>query len=236
MTQLTEAAAYWAIVPAAGIGSRMHSVIPKQYLTLHGKPIIQYALETLLANSHIQKVVVAIHPQDDHWRTLTIASHPKILLTVGGVDRATSVLNSLKALKPLAKNHDWVLVHDAARPCLTNADTKKLIEQLATEPVGGILGYPVRDTMKQVDNRKQISQTLERERLWHALTPQMFRYQMLFDALEKALLRSAAITDEAAAMELSGFKPIIIEGRADNIKLTNPEDLKLIAFFLTEQQ
>jgi 2-C-methyl-D-erythritol 4-phosphate cytidylyltransferase len=228
---------YWALVPAAGIGKRMGSVLPKQYLSLAGRPAIAHSLATLLDHPRIDGVAVAISAEDEWWRRVAIEFNPAkpLLVVTGGAERCHSVLNGLEALRERAALNDWVLVHDAARPCLATADLDRLVEMLADDPVGGLLAVPVRDTLKQADDAGRATATVDRSRLWHALTPQMFRLGMLREALRAALGRGLLVTDEAAAMEAAGFAPRLIEGRADNLKITRPEDLALAEFYLTRR-
>lgn len=227
-------ARYWAVVPAAGIGSRMRSDVPKQYLDLLGTPVLVHTISTLLSHTAIGHVVVAVSPEDERWQALPIAHHPRVSFVAGGSTRAASVLAGLMVLGERAAKHDFVLVHDAARPCLTLHDVNKLLTDVRQHPVGGILGVPVRDTMKIVDNG-DISGTVDRERLWHALTPQMFRLGVLRDTLTDALAENARVTDEASAIEWAGYRPLMVAGRSDNIKITEPLDLALAAFHLEQQ-
>lgn len=230
-------ARYWAVVPAAGAGKRMGSAIPKQYLELLGRPVIAHTLATLLDHPQIDGVVVAVDAQDEWWPVVATdlnAAKPLLCVT-GGRERCHSVLNGLEALPKQATPNDWVLVHDAARPCLTTADLDRLLTELTDDPVGGLLAVPVRDTLKQADPAGRVAATVDRSRLWHALTPQMFRLGMLRDALCAAVAHGMLVTDEAAAMEAAGFAPRLIEGRADNLKITRPEDLALAEFFLTHR-
>lgn len=228
---------YWAIVPAAGAGKRLGSAIPKQYLPLLGQPVIAHTLATLLQHPRIDGAVVVVDTKDGWWPDVSASlDTPKPLWQApGGAERCHSVLNGLEVLQARADPTDWVLVHDAARPCLTVADLDRLIEQLADDPVGGLLATPVRDTLKQADSSGCVGVTVDRSHLWHALTPQMFRLGALHDALRTALARGLLVTDEAAAMEAAGFSPRLIQGRADNIKITRPEDLDLAAFFLSNR-
>ena len=230
-------ARHWALVPAAGAGRRMGSTVPKQYLPLLGRPVIAHALTILLDHPRIDGVVVAIDARDEWWPTVVAdldAAKP-LLSARGGAERCHSVLNGLETLRERATPNGWVLVHDAARPCLTPTDLDRLLDELADDPVGGLLAAPVRDTLKQADLAGRIAATVDRSRLWHALTPQMFRLGMLHDALRAALARGLLVTDEAAAMEAAGFAPRLIEGRADNLKITRPEDLALAEFFLSRR-
>lgn len=230
-------ARYWALVAAAGIGKRMGSVIPKQYLPLAGRPVIAHALAPLLDHPRIDGVAVALGAEDEWWPTVAAelnAAKPLRVVT-GGAERCHSVLNGLDALRERAAPKDWVLVHDAARPCLTAKDLDRLLAELADDPVGGLLAIPVRDTLKQADDAGRVAATVDRSRLWYALTPQMFRLGMLREALGAALARGLLVTDEAAAMEAVGFAPRLVEGRADNLKITRPEDLALAEFYLSHR-
>lgn len=219
-----------AVLPAAGIGSRMQCECPKQYLLINNKPIIEYALSALLAHPLIQRVVVALHPQDTQFASLAIASDPRIQVVTGGKNRADSVLAGLRAVS----DYDWVLVHDAARPCLHQDDLNQLIAQAMSSKQGGILAMPARDTMKQAQvEGSQIAHTVDRSHLWHALTPQMFPVELLTACLSKAIDEGASVTDEASALEFCGFHPLLVSGRSDNIKVTRPEDLTLATFYLT---
>jgi len=226
---------YWAVVPAAGVGKRMQADRPKQYLEIDGRPLIEYAISQLMANPHIEGVVVAISADDEYWPALEIALAKPLWVVEGGVERCHSVLNALQELATRAHDDDWILVHDAARPCVRAEDIARLIEQLANDPVGGLLAVPVRDTMKRAAANQRVITTEEREGLWHALTPQMFRYGKLRHALEQAIEDESLVTDEASAMELVEYEPLLVEGHADNIKVTRPEDLALAAFYLQQQ-
>lgn len=229
MTDPSRISGLTAIVPAAGIGSRMGANCPKQYLLLGGKTILEHTLIGLLTHPAITQVIVALAPHDHWFETLPVAADPRILRVEGGAERAFSVLNALKVAQG-----EWVLVHDAARPCLTHGDLDALIGAAVTCG-GAILGSRVRDTMKRTDTDGNIIATVEREQLWHALTPQMFPTHLLTRALEEGLMLGATITDEASAMERAGFRVQMVEGRADNIKVTRPEDLSLAGLFLSQQ-
>ena len=227
---------YWAVIPAAGIGTRMEMTTPKQYLSLQGRPIMEHVLLRFCRHPDIAGIVVALAPEDPHWKTLSVAGHEKISTTTGGVERCHSVLNGLRALPAVADANDWVMVHDAARPCVRREDIDALLEQLVDHPVGGLLGIPVADTMKRTDRDGNIIETVQRKGLWRALTPQMFRYEQLLQALQAALDQDKLVTDEAAAMEISGHMPRMVEGHADNIKITRPQDLVLAELFLRQQE
>ncbi len=224
---------YWAVIPAAGVGRRMKSATPKQYLPLAGKTVIEHTLIRLCGMARLDGAVVAITKGDPYWADLQPDCANKTLMVVdGGEERCHSVLNALRALSRVADSEDWVLVHDAARPCVSEVDLNALIDQASSHPVGGILAVPVRDTMKRAGLQGEIAHTEDRDGLWHALTPQMFRLGALTKALSGALSRGDLVTDDASAMELAGFRPLLVEGSADNIKITRPEDLGLAEFYI----
>ncbi len=225
---------FWAVVPAAGVGKRMNADRPKQYLELAGKTVIEHTLLRLLSAEVFTAVAVAISEEDPYWPDLDVSAHKKIITAAGGKERADSVLSALKAIRAVASDDDWVLVHDAARPCITTIDIHHLIDSLKTDEIGGILALSSHDTLKSVQGDSIIVGTLDRSHIWRALTPQMFRYGLLKNALEAAE-GNAAITDEASALELQGMQPKIVEGRPDNIKITRPEDLALAQFYMEYQ-
>ncbi|MGG5838276.1 2-C-methyl-D-erythritol 4-phosphate cytidylyltransferase [Huaxiibacter chinensis] len=219
-----------AVVPAAGVGRRMQTERPKQYLSMGDKTILEHSVAALLAHPRVTRVVIAISPGDARFAALPLANHPLITVVDGGTERADSVLAGIRAAGEAA----WVLVHDAARPCLHQDDLARLLALSDTSPIGGILAAPVRDTMKRAEpGARAIAHTVERVDLWHALTPQFFPRELLHDCLTRALNEGATITDEASALEYCGYHPVIVEGRADNIKITRPEDLQLAEFYLT---
>lgn len=227
-SQLTPAnrkPAQWFVVPAAGIGQRMQADKPKQYLPLGDTTILEQTLTALLAVPQIAGIVVAIHPDDQYWEHLPVASHEKIHTVKGGAERSDSVLAALDYLQDYLSPQDWVLVHDAARPCVQVESIQSLLEDLVDNPVGGILGVPSSDTLKRVDGEQSIQQTVDRRTIWQAQTPQMFRYGVLYEALSQAQQSGSAITDEASAVEIVGHSVKIIQGRVDNIKVTHPDDL-----------
>ncbi|MEN5018164.1 2-C-methyl-D-erythritol 4-phosphate cytidylyltransferase [Erwinia sp. Eh17-17] len=222
-----------AVVPAAGIGSRMQSECPKQYLTIGGKTILEHSIAALLAHPAVGRVIIALSPQDTHFLQLPLAQDARVTTVTGGGLRADSVLAGLQA----AGDAQWALVHDAARPCLHLSDLTRLLALTTTSQVGGILAAPVRDTMKRaIGGRSDIDHTVEREALWHALTPQLFPLALLRDCLLRALHDGATITDEASALEYCGYHPELVSGRSDNLKVTRPEDLALAQFYLTQIQ
>jgi len=211
----------------------MNADRPKQYLELAGRTVIEHTLSRLLQANVFSAVAVAISVEDPYWPELDIAKHELVITAPGGKERADSVLSGLNAIREKANDDDWVLVHDAARPCLTATDIHLLIDTLVNDDVGGILALSSHDTLKNVQGY-DILGTLDRRVIWRALTPQMFRYGLLKTALEEAE-GNPAVTDEASALELKGLKPKIVEGRPDNIKITRPEDLGLARFFMEQQ-
>ncbi len=224
---------YWAVVPAAGIGKRMQADKPKQYLSLAGKTVLEHTLARLKQADVFSAIAVAISREDPYWPKLVCSDDEKVITAAGGKERADSVLSALKSLREYASDNDWVLVHDAARPCLTSKDIHLLIDTLKDDEVGGILALSSHDTLKKVDGLK-ITETIDRSVIWRALTPQMFRYGLLKHALE-ATAGNSAVTDEASALEMQGLQPKIVEGRPDNIKITRPEDLSLAQFYMEYQ-
>jgi 2-C-methyl-D-erythritol 4-phosphate cytidylyltransferase len=224
---------FHAVVPAAGIGKRMASTIPKQYLSLLGRRVIDWSVDALLRQSDISSVTVALSADDGYWQDTRSASNPLVTTVTGGAERCDSVLNALEILLPDADDDTWVLVHDAARPCLRVEELSRLLS-VAGKGQGGLLGVPVYDTMKRTDARENVLQTVDRNHLWHAQTPQMFPLKLLHEAIQAALDAGVAVTDEASAMEWAGYTPVMVEGVPGNIKITRPEDLQLAAFYLTE--
>ena len=226
----------WAVVPAAGAGKRFGASSPKQYLELRGKTVLAWTLDRLLRLEHVTAVVVALSEQDGYWRELDVSTHKKIRVAPGGSERCHSVLNGLESLAGEAHENDWVAVHDAARPCVRVADMENLVATCVARQSGGILAAPVRDTMKQADADGRVARTLDRAIVWHALTPQCFRYGELKHAYTTAIKDGAIMTDEAAAIERSGGRPLLVEGQPDNIKITTPQDLALAAYYLRQQE
>jgi 2-C-methyl-D-erythritol 4-phosphate cytidylyltransferase len=217
---------FWALIPAAGVGSRMAADRPKQYLEVAGKTIIEHSLACFLEHPQLLGVVVSLALDDPYWPHLACAAEPRLQRAEGGRERADSVLNGLLRLGELgARDDDWVLVHDAARPNLARSDLDLLLAELAADRVGGLLAVPARDTLKRAGPDGRVRETVDRATIWQAYTPQMFRLGELQRALADALLAGVAITDEASAMEWAGHAPRLIEGRGDNLKVTRPEDL-----------
>ncbi len=230
-----KAARIWALVPAAGAGRRMAADRPKQYLRLGENTVLEQTLERLIGSRVYTGIIVAISDDDRYWGSLTVSRSAQVYRVPGGSERADSVLSGLDFIASVAADDDWVMVHDAARPCLTAGDIQRLKEQVENHEVGGILALPVHDTLKRVAAGRILS-TVDRTRIWRALTPQMFRLGLLRDALIAASKDGQRVTDEAGAIELQGLRPLIVEGRPDNIKITRPEDLPLAVYYLEQQR
>lgn len=225
---------YFALIPAAGGGARMGGECPKQYLPLAGQPLIWHALETLLAVSSIARAFVVLAPDDVRWDGFDWKEFASRLTVFrcGGATRAESVTNGLRAMRDQVAAEDWVLVHDAARACLTTAHVDKLIKEVDDDPVGGLLAIPVADTLKEAYGNARVARTVPREGLWQAQTPQMFRYGLLAEALEYA----PAVTDEASAIEALGLHPKLVAADATNFKVTWPLDLRLAELILQDRK
>jgi len=224
-------AGLWCVVPAAGRGTRMGADCPKQYLPLAGKPLIAHTLERLAAHSHIAGLMVVLGAQDECWPRVELPQGKPVRTTVGGAERSDSVLAGLEALPSEVGADDFVLVHDAARPCVRATDIARLIER-ASQGDGGLLGAPLRDTLKRAGEDGFSLATEPREQRWRAFTPQIFRRGELVAALRNVSRDSRAVSDEAMAMELAGFRPLLVEGAEDNIKVTTAADLALAEFLL----
>ena len=222
----------WAIVPAAGRGTRMGTGTPKQYLQVMGLTLIEHSLRALLRHPEVDAVMVALAPDDPFWAGWREMEGKPIYTCKGGVERADSVLSALQALPATVSEDQFVLVHDAARPCLRGVDLSRLFAIGQADPIGAILAAPVRDTLKRANDEGRSAMTEPREALWRALTPQMFRRGGLTRALQAAMRVGAKVTDEAMAMERLGLKPRLVEGSEDNIKVTTPADLALAEFIL----
>ncbi|WP_204243621.1 2-C-methyl-D-erythritol 4-phosphate cytidylyltransferase [Xanthomonas sp. NCPPB 1128] len=229
-------ATVWAVVPAAGRGTRFGGATPKQYLQAGGRPLLAHALEALLAHPAVAGAMVALGADDTQWPGWTELTGKPVLTCLGAGSRAGSVLAALHALPESVKADDFVLVHDAARPNLALADLDRLLEAGRGDPVGAILAAPVRDTLKRAGDDGGIDGTEPRERLWRALTPQLFRRMQLSRALEQAAAAGVEVTDDAMAMELLGLRPLLVEGAEDNFKVTTPADLARFEFELFQRQ
>lgn len=241
---------YWLVMPAAGVGRRFGTSKPKQYAPLQGRTVIEWALAPFLADPSCAAVVVALAADDPYWGEIAErlaklpGRRPELIYAQGGAERSHTVRKGLAALAARAASDDWVLVHDAARPCLASEDLQHLLEQLGNHRIGGLLASPAADTLKRADGAPaaggsgdpEVQQTVDRARLWRALTPQMFRYGILCDALDRALATSRLPTDEAQALEWVGERPVLVHGSAANIKITSADDLVVAAALLNARE
>jgi len=225
---------FTVVVPAAGVGKRMRSSCPKQYLTIENQTILEHTVQRLLSHDAISHVIIALGANDEYFPSTTLATNKNITCVLGGKERVDSVLAGLKHLT--AAQAQWVLVHDAARPCVQHQDLTRLITYCLEKDHGGLLAAPVRDTMKQATAEQLVKATLERDDMWHALTPQMYKTAELTAAITSALTQGIAITDESSAMEALGYASGLVKGSRDNIKITQPEDLFLAEFILNQQK
>lgn len=223
-------ARYHVIIPAAGNGSRMGAEAPKQYLSLQGKPLIQHVIKVFDQATKISSINVILSQEDAHWRSTYLHLSNKMHVHYcGGETRAVSVLNGLKAIVDNVQEDDWILVHDAARPGLSNLLLNQLLETLAMDDVGGLLALPLADTLKRADSGQRVASTVPRNDLWQAQTPQMFRYAILKKALTEF---NGTPTDEAEAVEALGLKPKLVPGELRNLKVTYPQDLAVLTALL----
>lgn len=218
---------YWAILPAAGSGTRFESTTPKQYLALLGKTVMQHSVDRI-CQLDLQGCVIALSPNDQTAKSLQFEKPHLLHWVTGGAERMDSVLSALEYLQDFVNQSDWVLVHDVARPCILNSDLQRLTTELADDAVGGLLAVPVRDTLK-LAKQQQVLQTVSRDNLWQCQTPQMFRFGILIQALREAKANKKLVTDEASAIELLNLTVKLIAGSSSNIKITYPEDLALAA-------
>ncbi len=226
-------ARFHIVIPAAGIGNRMETAIPKQYLPISGKPMISYSIQTFFASPRIASIHLALSPEDYFWRNLELAANSRLQLHyTGGETRAQTVLNTLYAMKSQVDVDDWILVHDAARPGLTLALLDTLLDSLENDAVGGLLALPLADTLKQSNADDRVKTTIPRDGLWQAQTPQMFRYRLLTNALENF---DGVPTDEAQAIESLGFEPKLVTGSLRNMKVTYPQDMALMELFIQKE-
>ncbi len=226
---------YWLVMPAAGAGRRFGDRLPKQYAPLHGRTVLEWALAPFLSDGRCAGAVIVIAANDTWWAKISerIAA---VTVVQGGGERSESVRSGLQALNRKAGAADWVLVHDAARPCLSAADRDRLLEQAGAHAVGGLLAVPAADTLKRAQSDRSVDATVDRADLWRAGTPQMFRYGRLCEALDRALAAKRFPTDEAQAVEWLGDRPLLVEGSAANIKVTSPDDLVLAEALLAARE
>jgi 2-C-methyl-D-erythritol 4-phosphate cytidylyltransferase len=228
---------YYVVIPAAGSGRRFAASVPKQYAALRGSTVIEHALAPFEADPDCAGIMVAVAPDDETWPQIAARRTRLIGTAAGGEQRAQSVRNALRALAEHARDDDWVMVHDAARPCFTTSDLKVLKSELSAHPIGGLLAVLLADTLKRAlepgTRATHVDITVDREGLWRAATPQVFRLGVLLRALEAALDAQRVPTDEAQAIEWTGQRPRLVAGRADNIKVTTAEDLVLASAILS---
>ena len=222
-------ARYFALIPAAGVGARMGAECPKQYLPLAGQPMLRHTVAAFLFNAVVEHTFVVVSEGDAYIDEVLPANLPGVtVLRCGGATRKASVLNGLQAMRSQVSDDDWVLVHDAARPGITSALIDKLIATVGNDPVGGLLALPVVDTVKRVGPDE--IETISREGLWLAQTPQMFRYALLVRALTEA----DELTDDASAVEALGLKPMLVAGHLSNLKVTLPSDIEIAEMFICD--
>ncbi len=226
---------HFALIPAAGSGSRFGSTQPKQYELIDGLPMLEHTVRSLACQRGITCVFVVLAPGDTQFRRGGWTGYPAqvVPLFCGGPTRASSVFNALMAIRDRVDDDDWILVHDAARPCVSHAELDRLMGSLETDEVGGLLALPVADTLKRADSTQRVASTESREGLWRALTPQMFRYRLLVEAMHRA--KAVLVTDEASAIERLGLQPKLVPGAATNIKVTYAEDIALAAAILAQR-
>ncbi|MDI1309621.1 MAG: 2-C-methyl-D-erythritol 4-phosphate cytidylyltransferase [Methylotenera sp.] len=226
-------ARFHVIIPAAGTGSRMGADAPKQYLNLHGKTLIEHVIKVFDQSIRISSIHILINQEDEHWRSAYLHSSSKLQVHYCGADtRAGTVLNGLEVIKSQVEDDDWILVHDAARPGLSNVLLNQLLNTLENDAVGGLLAMPLADTLKRADDEQRVSATIPRNNLWQAQTPQMFRYVTLRKALTEF---NGTPTDEAEAIEALGLKPKLVTGELRNLKVTYPQDLAVLSALLDSQ-
>lgn len=257
----------WAVVPAAGIGSRMLSATPKQYLFIKDQTVLAHALARLSAVALIKRIVLVLSAHDSHWSSLQATEttgdvkdmgNQRVVTCLGGETRWQSVLNGLQALAGVAADDDWVLVHDGVRPCVRVADILRLLELTSSDEVGGLLAVPVSDTLKRAAlstasagrvagspagstagssaGVAHVAETIDRDAMWSASTPQLFRLGLLRRCLQQAAAAGASLTDEASALEWAGYRPVLVPCHKDNIKITHPDDLRLAELILDAQK
>jgi len=226
----------WAIVPASGVGARMQGAVPKQYLQLCGKSILEHTLDRLLSFKQIDGVVLVLREEDRTWQTLNYQSRKPLITATGGEERQHSVFSGLLKLLEIETADPLVMVHDAVRPLVSHQDLQRLIKSAKHNPAGAILGVPVSDTLKRQDDQINVAETVERGGLWRAFTPQLFRARLLLKAFEHVSKNNVPITDDAAAIEALGMRPALVECSAQNIKITQSQDLELATQIMLQQQ
>lgn len=232
---LKSGAKLWAVVPAAGQGKRLGSAIPKQYLAIAGAPVLTHTLNRLAAVEQIDAIFVGIAEADRHWQQLVHSHRTRVACYTGGQSRAETVWLGIQALQECASDDDWVLVHDAARPCVQVEDIHALISAVVPSLSGGLLAVPITDTIKTANKDSTAAQTMDRTKLWRAQTPQLFQFSVLYGALKAASHDFESISDESTAVEKLGLHPLLVQCTQRNIKITNSEDLQLAEIILSMQ-
>lgn len=227
---------YWVIIPAAGVGSRFGKTFPKQYLKIGEKTVIEHTISLFLSLDWITKIVIVLSPDDTFFSQLPLYGHSKLVCVPGAEERMDSVLNALNHLETIVKKQDWILVHDAVRPCLHPKDLRSLVTDLQDDRVGGILATPVQDTLKYLDEKQNITHTVERTNLWQAQTPQMFRFELLINAYRHSKKLGLKLTDDASAVEQLAIHPKVVKSEHPNPKLTLARDLPFVRALLTSQE
>jgi 2-C-methyl-D-erythritol 4-phosphate cytidylyltransferase len=222
---------YHLVMPAAGVGSRVGAAVPKQYLPLAGRTVLEWSLAPFLDDTRCLGITLALDANDQHFAASALGMHNRIAVVNGGAARSDSVTNALQRLE--GNDQDWVLVHDAARPCVSALEINRLLDELHADMIGGLLAIPLADTLKQADEKGRVNATPSRAQLWRALTPQMFRLGPLRTALVEAKAAGRVPTDEAQAMEWCGHSPKLVRGSVENLKITEAADLSLAAAILT---
>ena len=225
----------WAVVPAAGLGRRFAGDRPKQYAALGDRPVIAHVVAKLAAVRGLAGIVAAVAPADPWWKEAAEGFDAPVVRVDGGAERRHSVANALEYLGSVAADDALVMVHDAVRPCVTVADVERVVAAARGRTHGAVLAAPVCDTLKRVGPDGSIAATVDRSRLWRAFTPQVFPLGRLRAALGSAIESGRAVTDEAQAMELTGARPLLVEGSPGNVKITRPEDLALARAMLATE-
>ena len=233
-TSAKEIDSFIVVVPAAGVGKRMQASCPKQYLMIEDHTILEHTVNRLLSHPKINHVILPLSAEDAYFNDTCLANNPKVLRVKGGKERVDSVLAGLSAID--SEQYPWVLVHDAARPCVSHHDIDQLIAQCQESEHGGLLAMPVRDTMKSSQESKKVNTTVDRSNLWHALTPQLFKTNELITSINLSLKDNATVTDESSAIEYAQLPSLLVEGSGENIKITRPDDLALATFILAQQR
>jgi 2-C-methyl-D-erythritol 4-phosphate cytidylyltransferase len=226
----------WAVIAAAGTGSRLNASMPKQYLPINGCSLAEHTLRAVLGVAGIREITVAIAADDRYWNELPATMREQVRVVHGGMDRAESVWRAIGGFSAVAQENDWILVHDMARPCITPQLIESLMDALRDDPVGGLLAIPVVDTLKRADGTGHVVATLERGELWRAQTPQMFRCGVLMRALRHARDSGIACSDESMAVEAIGLQPRLVPGSEQNLKVTVVEDMQLAEYYLKRRR